>query len=60
MHVLYSVMEEALNQRNEDIPRKISERTLNEAIVLSGYYEKQRAILQQVSLFLVSTTCKAV
>lgn len=49
MHVLYSVMEEALNQRTEDIPSKISERTLNEAIALSSYFEKQRAILQQVS-----------
>ena len=48
LHVLYSVMEQALNQRMEDIPDKIPERTLNEAIALSGYFEKERAILQQV------------
>lgn len=60
MHVLYSVMKEALNQRTEDIPSKISERTLNEAIALSGYFEKQRAILQQVNWFLNSTFCKSV
>lgn len=57
MHVLYYVMEEALNQRTEDIPSKISERTLNEAIALSGYFERQRAILQQVSWILISIFC---
>lgn len=57
MHVLYYVMEEALNQRTEDIPSKISECTLNEAIALSGYFERQRAILQQVSWILISIFC---
>lgn len=53
MHLLYSVMEQALNQRTEDIPNKIPVHTLNEAIALSGYFEKEWAILQQVGfLFL--------
>lgn len=53
MHLLYSVMEQALNQRTKDIPNKIPVRTLNEAIALSGYFEKEWAILQQVGfLFL--------
>ena len=48
MHVLFSVMEQALNQRIDEIPRKIPARTINAAIALSSYFEKQRAILVQV------------
>ena len=51
MHVLYAVIGQALNQRTDDIPDKISESTLNEAIALSGYFEKERAILQQVGTY---------
>lgn len=45
MHVLFSVMNQALNQRNDDIPKKIPTSTMNAAIALSSYFEKQRAIL---------------
>lgn len=48
MHVLFKVMEHALNQRTDDIPRKIRARTMNAAIALSNHFEKQRAILVQV------------
>lgn len=48
MHVLFTVMEHALNQRTDDIPRKIRARTMNAAIALSNHFEKQRAILVQV------------
>lgn len=51
MHVLYAVIGQALNQRTDDIPDKISESTLNEAIALSGYFGKERAILQQVGTY---------
>lgn len=50
MHVLFSVMNQALNQRNDDIPKKIPTSTMNAAIALSSYFEKQRAILLQVRL----------
>ena len=49
MHVLFTVMKHALNQRTDAIPRKIPGSTMNAAIALSNYFEKQRAILVQVT-----------
>lgn len=51
IHVLFTMIDQALNQGVEDIPTKISARTMTAAIALAGYFEKQRAILRQVILF---------
>ena len=52
IHVLCTLIELCLNQDAGDAPRKISARTMSAAIALAGYFEKQRAILRQVNIFM--------
>ena len=49
IHVFFDILEQALDQRVQEVPIKISARTLTAAIALAGYFEKQRAILKQVN-----------
>ena len=49
IHVFFNILEQALDQRVQEVPIKISARTLTAAIALAGYFEKQRAILKQVN-----------
>lgn len=49
IHVLFTMIYQALNQSAEDLPGRISARTMSAAIALAGYFGKQRAILRQVT-----------
>ena len=48
IHVFFNALEQALDQRVQEVSTKISAQTLTAAIALAGYFEKQRAILKQV------------
>lgn len=48
IHLFFSMIDQALNQRSEAIPDEISAQTMHAAISLASYFEKQRAILRQV------------
>ena len=53
IHVFFNVLEQALDQRVQEVSTKISAQTLTAAIALAGYFEKQRAILKQVYTYLI-------
>ena len=48
IHVFFSLIEQALDQRSEPIAQDIGPSTIQAAISLASYFEKQRAILRQV------------
>ena len=50
IHVFFNILEQALDQRVQEVPIKISVQTLTAAIALAGYFEKQRATFKQVGL----------
>ena len=48
IHVFFNVLEQALDQRVQEVSTKISAQTLTAAIALAVYFETQRAILKHV------------
>ena len=54
LQVFFNVLEQALDQRVQEISATIPAQTMTAAIALAGYFEKQRAILKQVYIYLIA------